>query len=512
MSTNASGNTAKIAANTFWYGLEMVFEIVTAFATSLVLARTFGPERLGYFNYIMWLTNLSGSIGGLGLPVACRKYMAEALGQGRPELARAIFEHGFRRHILLSLGVTAAGSAAVLTLSDPLYRTASLLQVLSVLPGMLRFLPSQANMAAERLRANVPGSIIGQSCYIAGVLGSIAMGWGLEGVAAGILTARTVEFVVRAVPVMRWMRQLPVMAMPADLLTRFRRFARDSVFTQLFHLIVWDRSDMIFLERLARSRAEISFFSVAVNLTDKMLMAPMALAQSTGVTLMAQYGRSAAAMPEMAASTIKFIVLMSTPLLWGMAALGPVVVPMLYGREFAPAGTALTWAASLAVFRGLRGPGVSYLQAIEQQRFVLVCNLLCAGVNVALDILWIPRYQALGAVAASGVAQFLAIAGVWGKAIQAGRIPVPWRAIAGILGAGAMMAAGVNWLVRIEPAWLGVAVSIPAGAIFYTVGLRLFGVLDQRDAARLDLLKRRLPSSLQPLWSQASRLLLAQKP
>ncbi len=190
MSLEKSGNTARIAANSFWLGLEMAFDIVSGLVTTFILARTFGPERLGYFNYVMWLTTLSGAIGSLGLPLTCRKYMAEFLGQGRPEMARAIFEYSFRRHALLSVLVTLFGVTMVFTLSDPLWRTVSLLQVLSVLPGMLRHVPSQANMAAENLKANVPGSIIGQSCHVGGVLLCIALGWDLAGIAASMFAAR----------------------------------------------------------------------------------------------------------------------------------------------------------------------------------------------------------------------------------------------------------------------------------------------------------------------------------
>jgi len=181
----------------------------------------------------MWLTTLSGAIGSLGLPLTSRKYMSEFFGKGRPDLARASFDFAFRRHVLLAVGLTLGGLVLILTVSDPAWRLSSALLVASLLPSMIRSLPSQANMASENMRANVPGSIIGQSCYIAGVLLAIWLGWGLVGIAAGILFARTTECLVRAIPVLRWMNKLPKVALPEEHRRRVVKFARDSTLTQL---------------------------------------------------------------------------------------------------------------------------------------------------------------------------------------------------------------------------------------------------------------------------------------
>src|ERR1035437_10363879 len=88
---SATGNTETIARNTAWFGLEVAAGLVTAFATSVLIARAMGPQRVGYFNYIFWLPNISGAIGSLGLPATARKYMADSFGRGEPGIALAIF-------------------------------------------------------------------------------------------------------------------------------------------------------------------------------------------------------------------------------------------------------------------------------------------------------------------------------------------------------------------------------------------------------------------------------------
>src|ERR1019366_7115456 len=108
-----------------------------------------------------------------------------------------------------------------------------------------------------------------------------------------------------AIPVLRWMKKLPEVPLPEEHRRRIVKFARDSTLTQLVNIIVWDRSDMIFLERLVPQRSEISFFSVAFNLTEKMLLLPNTLGHATSVTLMAQFGRDNSQLPSMAAVTLK---------------------------------------------------------------------------------------------------------------------------------------------------------------------------------------------------------------
>ena len=85
------GNTRTIARNSVWIGLQVGFSLLVVFLTSIPIARTFGPEKLGYYNYIQWLASISGVLGSFGIPIATRKYMSEYLGRGEQGLARAVF-------------------------------------------------------------------------------------------------------------------------------------------------------------------------------------------------------------------------------------------------------------------------------------------------------------------------------------------------------------------------------------------------------------------------------------
>src|SRR5689334_22449171 len=101
------GNTEIIASNSVWYGIEVVITIVSTLATSIVIARAIGPDKLGYFSYIMWLANISAAIGSFGIPATTRKYMAEYFGLGQPGVSRAIYQATLRSQSILAGTITA---------------------------------------------------------------------------------------------------------------------------------------------------------------------------------------------------------------------------------------------------------------------------------------------------------------------------------------------------------------------------------------------------------------------
>lgn len=226
----SSGNTLTIARNAAWYTFDVVASLVTAFATSIVIARAIGPQKLGYFNYIAWLASISASIGGLGVPVTTRKYMAEYFGRGEPGVCRAIFERTFRLQILTAGVITAVGLLLVFTISDRNYLGSSIFQVASILPAMLTSIPAAANLARENMRANVPSGLVSSLVYISFVLMSLIFGWGLPGIALGFLLGRTSEVAMRLFSVRKWIHALPKAALPGSLRERMRTFSGSALF------------------------------------------------------------------------------------------------------------------------------------------------------------------------------------------------------------------------------------------------------------------------------------------
>jgi O-antigen/teichoic acid export membrane protein len=497
-----TGNTRIIARNSFWYGLELALGILTAFATSIPVARVIGPEKLGYFNYVSWLTSLSGVIGGLGMAGATRKYMAEYLNRGQGGVARAIYFSTLRLQALLTCVVTGAGLILIFTASDAAYRGISAFLVLSLLPGMLVSIPAMANVAAENMRANAGATLLGYVVNIAAVVLSLTLGWDLLGIAIGIFAYRSVDCVIKLWMAHRWVKALPKQPLPAELHGKLVKFSSYNLILLLLNMVVWDRSDIIFLKALSPQMAQISFYTVAFNLTEKVQLLPTAVGAAMGASIQAQYGRDARRLPQVTSVALWYMFLFGLPLMTGMAVLSPQVIRLLYGNRYAPAIPVLVIAALFAIPRCIT-PAWNLLEAFEKQRFLALWMSGCGVANVVLDIWLIPKHGALGAAYANGLAQLLAVVGVVVRASFLCKVQLRLATAARAVLCAAAMAGTVIAISVLDWGWPLVPLEVVAGAAVFFLTLRLTGAFDSADRDRFLLLRSAIPARLQGLFHRS---------
>jgi O-antigen/teichoic acid export membrane protein len=132
--------------------------------------------------------------------------------------------------------------------------------------------------------------------------------------------------------------------------------------------------------------------------------------------------------------------------------------------------------------------------AAERQGSVAIVVLCCGIVDVALDLLLIPRWGALGAALANGIAQTLAAAAlIW----WAGRVcAIQWRIRELLPGFAAGLGVGVVAYLAgmgLPSPPLRLAVGVAAGAAACPILFRLLHVLGPDDSYRLNELQARTP-------------------
>jgi len=493
--------TRLIASNTFWYGFESVFAIAMVFATSIPMARVLGPERLGYFQYVAWLTNV-GTLLAIGIPSVTTKYMAEYLNRGETGIARAIFERTLTLQISAALVITALGELLVIFTGDPAHRNVSMIQVLSMLPAMVVAIPSQANNAAEDMRANVAGSIVSSSLYLAGVLASLHWHWDLIGIATAFAVSRGAEVLVRLPPVWRRVRSYPRARIPVELRPALRSFALQSMGLMLLNVVVWDRSDVVLLKFLARDVSQITYFTLTFNIVEKVVLLPQVFGHALGNTMMAEYGRDQSRVGLLASNAAKYMYLFAAPMLFGLALLSSPLIRLVYGHQYLPAIPVLAVAAGLALFKPLLLPVQYFLRSHNRQVPLLVWNSACGVLNVGVDWALIPSIGALGAGIGNGVAQASSVIGIWVYSIVTYRIRLDFGALAKITLALAAMAAPVLLLNAWLPPLAAVIAGVPAGAIVFLGLLRQMGVLGGEDSQRLNHVAAAVPKVFRPAFQR----------
>src|SRR5579864_841787 len=125
-------NTKTIAKNSAWYALENTVSLLVTLFSSIAIARTLGPSKMGYIVYVNWVSGAVGSLGGMGIPGTTQKFMAEFLGSGDRGTARYIYIRGLLLQCLMATLATAGIVFFVIRTAPLEYQIAALCIGLSV--------------------------------------------------------------------------------------------------------------------------------------------------------------------------------------------------------------------------------------------------------------------------------------------------------------------------------------------------------------------------------------------
>ncbi len=488
-------NTKTIARNTGWLSIENIINAVVLFTTSIAINRYLGPEKNAYLVYVSYIASLVSSLGSMGIPATTRKYMAEFIGMGDRGTARYIY----LRTLVLQLGLATLATCVFLFLvvrsAAGEYKLASVLIVLSTWPAMINFISAQANTAAEDLAKNLPGSIASALTYFTAIAATVLFHWGVVGVGASLLSMRAADFLVRFFPTMkRVLAWETTHAHPPGLRQRMTPFALQAVGSMFVAQIVWGRSEIILLKALCSDVKQVSFYSVAFTMAEQLLLVATIFGTAAGATIFAQYGRDKSRLPELGASTFRYIAMMSIPLHFIAASLAYPALLLFYGRKFEGAMIVVTLAPLLCMFKAFLAPAQNLLESFERQRYVIAATVTAGVIDISVAWYLIPAHGAVGACIGNGAAQLAAVGTMWAIAIHLYKVKLPWLLVAKIAFISALASLTAHYVVvqLATPLWAilcgGVASLIVLFGLFY-----LMRVLEPEDRARLDAVAGMLP-------------------
>jgi hypothetical protein len=244
------------------------------------------------------------------------------------------------------------------------------------------------------------------------------MGWSLVGLAGAQLASKTCDCTVRWVLTKRrlpsYLRVMgpqdhpsrEALRLPPGLAREIAKFWRESTVLVLLAIVVWNRSEMIFLKRFCDIR-QVAFYSVAFGLSlfPAGLVGPFS--RAAAVSVFAEQGRSAKAGRQVANLYWRYLVLLLLPACLGLAVLSGPLVRILYGVQYHQAAPVLMLAAAFSMFAPLANPATSLVTAAGGQGRIVVGGLVAAVATLALDY-WLVRYHAaIGGALANGLGQVI---------------------------------------------------------------------------------------------------------
>lgn len=491
-------NSKTIARNTAWYGLENMISFVSTLVTSIAIARTLGPTKMGYIIYVTWLTGIVGQLGSVGIPVTTRKYMAEYIGGGDYTTARFIYLRTLLIQTLLATVATLGAIVWVYYDAPAEYRVAAILLVVGMLPAMSNFISAQANVAAETLSANLPGSLASSITYFVLTLSAVIFHWGINGIAVAVFAMKWVDCLVRLIPTMRrilsWNSGHP--NPPADLRARMMSFAMQSLTGMLLTLVVWDRSELFLLKHLTTDLRQLSFYSVAFSLAERLLIFPSIFGAASGASIYAQYGRDRTRLPALTAASARYIALISLPIHIIFVPLAAPVVTLFYGKQYLGALVVATVAPLLCLPKAFQGIIQSFFESVDQQKYFIYTTILASFIDIGVAWALIPAHGALGACIGSGAAQFTAVTLMWGVGIALYNIRLPWGFILKITAISAFTALATYAVIsHLSPLPALIAGCAIAAGLFILLAY-LFKLLEPEDRDRFKIITSSCPRQI----------------
>ncbi|HEX2440700.1 MAG TPA: polysaccharide biosynthesis C-terminal domain-containing protein [Methylomirabilota bacterium] len=464
---------------------------------SVLTARYLRPDAMGRYAFLVWLAGLLAVVLSLGLPTTLIRYVAEALGAGRPATAGALLRLVVRWQLVLVVAaITVIAIATGLLPGD--WRLPLLLTTLSV-PSLV-------------LNGSVGGFLSGlqvfgwQALLSVAMLGLLAglfvlvaaLDGGLSGLMLAHALANAAGLLVLVWLARREGRRRGALPGTGSLATETRtdvvRYARSASVLVVLDAVVWQRTEVALLQALAPA-AQIAFYALAFGIASQAGRIPAQASTLLFPSFPELVGAGRAAeLAGLHATAMRYLVLLGAPLSIGLAVTAPAIIRVLYGPAYDEAAPVLAALAlgSLVAFASGASPAV--LHATKRQQWLVRQGVLAAVVDLLLALLLIPLAGALGAALASLGAQAVGSVLAIRAAVRIAGAGVPLGALVRITAAALAMGA-----VAAVPVWTlgaapGLVAAVLLGAATYPLALRVVRALSVEDLERARVLVERLPA------------------
>lgn len=436
-------------------------------AVSLALVRWLGPAELGRYAYILAFAFPFGALADFGLSTLAIRDASRA-----PTGAADVAATARRLAALLSAGAT----AAMLVLAWATGHDGSTLAGLALAGAAgLASAWTMPCLALLTARERMPRL---SAHRIAGALTSAALTVAVLTTGGGVL-ALLAASVVTNVAMLALARGLAGAARPATppqwpaVAAMLRRAVPFGALMTAF--AVYYRVDMVLLGQLAGAH-EVGLYAAAYRFLDAVIALAAALAGPLFPRLASVAASDPAAARRLLEDAWRPLLALGLPLTVGGWLLAPDLTGLLFGRDFVGSATLLRWLVGATL--PLLWVNVANFGLIALDRVGRLALVYAAGaaVNIAGNLVLVPRVGAVGAAASTLACEWLTLAATVGllrAALGLGLAPSGlWR----YAGATAAMAAAA-WLA--SP--LGVAGAVPAGAAAYAGGLWALGYVGSDD-------------------------------
>ena len=378
-------------------------------ALSIAAARFLGPTRFGRQSFIAFVEITVISLLSAGVPHTVARFVADALGRRDSAFALRITRWAWRIAIGGAIGGTALLIGVGIAGGSP--RAAWFLAAAAAGAGILARVPAAFLTGIQQWRAQ---TLVGLTLGAVGAVVAIAVlaaGFGITGMFAVEAATGAVSLILLSVfasrASARFGRDVHAAPISRELVGDVARYAGLVSINVIFTLVIWRRSELFFLQHFSPVR-EMGYYSIAFAAATAPVLAIQGLIGVLMPALATLHGAGSIDRIRSGFSrSLRLLLVISFPITAFAVALGPTLIKLVYGDRYARVGPILVILLAVLPLVPLTTLSNALLAATARLRFVVFLNVVVSGVNILLDLLLIPRYDAVGAAVASATAQMI---------------------------------------------------------------------------------------------------------
>ncbi|MGH9279903.1 MAG: oligosaccharide flippase family protein [Acidimicrobiales bacterium] len=452
---------------TVWMGTAALIAAATGFGAAALLTRHWGPLLYGQYAALVAWGTIAAVLADGGLAQTLSKESAQ-----RPDAMRSLYRLALRRRIVLSALVVVVVVALLGPTNQAVPTVIALAAVCATLQVDLGLdLSLTIWRVVGRYRSAALWRIARRTLYVAAVALGVAAGLGVTGVAVAILISGVPVALAAAVVCGRSAKGTSA---GVDL----PRYTTGLFWAAGVLYWVYFQADQLLLSVLS-DHVQLGLYAPAVAVASVLLILTTVVAEVVLPRLFHLAARETVTYTEIRDRTLQQVPVFS--MLAGLMAVvfaffSEPITAVIFGPKFAGTAPLLGILGFFVALRYLAVPAFLAIQAIERLHYLVAVQATAAAVNIAGNVILIPRHGARGAAMATLVSETVMFVGVWAflprdwlrPALQLG---VPFVALAAVaLGAGE--AAGG------KPSGLRIAIAVGytvAGAVVLVRTLRRDG-------------------------------------
>lgn len=461
-----------------WNAAQMVLPMIGTTLLSIILGRMLGPDLLGQQSLISYSEALLAGVLVMSLQTASLQVMSAAHGARDSAGAEHAAWWGMAGQLLNGV-VSATVLAAVGFGSD--YPVAWYLAALTALVNavgwgyatrVIASTGSWTSVASRRLWTQILAQLAAAVAVLAGA--------GLNAVfAANLVGAVLLLFIIR--PLAGRLKPR-AHGFPSAMVRLWGLFMLRAVLLQ----VVGQRIEFLFLAAYS-TPDQIAMYSIPFMVVTAVVLIPSSIITAGMPAMAAREGAGQSReVAEHLGAAVRVTLAASVPLAVGLGTLGPRLIEVLYGSDFAEAGTLLAWMAPLVLVLPAAAVCETYWYGTASLRLPLTTATIAAVIDLVLCFALIPRFDALGAAWANlggqGSAAIMII--VMTRRLRH-TVTLPWgRLLANALAMGVVGAAAF-WATQSFAGALGLALGILVGSAGALGFGRIVGFVGADDASWL---------------------------